>query len=31
MTSYLEGPTLGSRRASAALRRDIGGTLASLA
>lgn len=30
MTSYLEGPTLGSRPASAALRRDIGGTLARL-
>ena len=30
MTSYLEGPVLGSRPASAALRRDIGGTLARL-
>ncbi|HTZ25876.1 MAG TPA: phosphotransferase, partial [Streptosporangiaceae bacterium] len=30
MTSYLEGPTLGSRPASTALRRDIGGTLARL-
>jgi Ser/Thr protein kinase RdoA (MazF antagonist) len=30
MTSYLEGPTLGSRPASAALRHDIGGTLARL-
>jgi hydroxylysine kinase len=30
MTSYLEGPTLGSRPASAALRCDIGGTLARL-
>ncbi|HET6192905.1 MAG TPA: hypothetical protein VFE59_38565 [Trebonia sp.] len=27
MTSYLQGPVLGSRPASAALRRDIGGTL----
>jgi hydroxylysine kinase len=30
MTSYLEGPTLGSGPASAALRRDIGRTLARL-